>query len=218
MRYPHLTSQFHTMRICTCIAAASFFICSLTQAFSQPKQCYSYDYLKSEKKIWTYLFKGDNLEYLSDDIAGREIFNSKQELRSKGTIIPIPVLRFDYNRVAQQDETIQLNSLFTPDYSVFTAFLMNREELQNLILSNSGYQYPDFRRIENVTPTDSSTAVSIYKIFNDGKACFFYDDSRGRYAYFRDNDYIYYNQKSKGFSTLSAKEYIADYKSYYSIK
>ncbi len=199
----------------TCAATALLFLCSLVQAFSQPKQCYSYDYLKAEKAIWTYLLRKDNFEVFSDDLSGHEVFNDKQELYRKGTVIPIPVLRFEPS-TAVNGEILQLNSLFTTDYSHFIAFLMNREELANIIISSP--QYPNSKRIESMGTTDPATAASVYGLFKNKKICFFYDAPRFRYAYFENNNYVYYDIEKKVMITLSARDYVADYKRYFNLK
>jgi hypothetical protein len=197
---------------------ALLFFCFLTHAFSQPKQCYAYDYWKSEKRVWTYLFKGDNFEYLSDDLNGHEVFNTKQELIHKGTFIPIPVLRFELSQLPEQGETLQLNSLFTADYSIFTGFLMNQEQLANVLISSLSLQNPRSKRIGGMGTTDSATAIRIYSLFKDKKVCFFYDVPRFRYAYFENNKYVYYDLEKREMVTLSPSDYVADYKRYFNIK
>lgn len=201
----------------TCAAAVLLFLCFFTQAHSQPKQCYSYDYLKAEKRIWSYLLRKDNFEYLSDDLSGREVFNTKQELYKKGTIIPIPVLQFQIGKVVNA-ESLQINSLFSADYAQFTAFLMNREELASVIISSPGLQRPNSKRIGGMGTTDPATATSIYSLFKNKKICFFYAAPRFRYAYFENNNYIYFDIEKKLMVTLSASEYVADYKRYFNIK
>ncbi|QKG53113.1 hypothetical protein [Hymenobacter sp. BRD67] len=199
----------------TYVAAALLLLCFFTRAYSQPKQCYSYDYLKAEKAIWTYLLRKDNFEIFSDDLSGREVFNDKQELYRKGTVIPIPVLRFEPSSIAN-GENLQLNSLFTTDHSHFIAFLMNRKELANIIVSSP--QYPNSKRIESMGATDPETATIVYDLFKNKKICFFYDALRFRYAYFENNNYIYYDIEKRAMITLSASDYVADYKRYFNLK
>jgi hypothetical protein len=187
-----------------------------TQAYSQPKQCYSYDYLKAEKAIWTYLLRKDNFEIFSDDLSGHEVFNDKQELYRKGTIIPIPVLRFELNKLAGNNEKVQLNSLFTTDYSQFLAFLMNGKELANIVVSSP--QHLKSKRIENIGGIDPATAAIVYDLFKNRKICFFYDAPRFRYAYFESNNYTYYDIEKRAMITLSASDYVADYKRYFNLK
>lgn len=201
----------------TCAAVVLLFLCSFLPAFSQPKQCYSYDYLKAEKRVWSYLFRSDNFELLSDDILGREVFNTKRELASKGTFIPIPVLQFDLSRITTQNDSSQLNSLYTTDYTAFTGFLMNREQLANLIISGAS-QKLNSKRVENMGVIDSASAIVIYTLFKNKKICFFYDKPRFRYAYFENNKYVYYDNTTKEFITLSSSQCIADYKHYFNIK
>ncbi len=188
-----------------------------TQAHAQPKNCYSYDYLKAEKRVWSYLFKSDHFEYLSDDLSGHEVFNTKKELARKGTFIPIPVLRIDLSRIAAQNDSIQLNSLFAADYSAFTGFLMNQEQLANLIISGAS-QSRNPKRIDNMGAIGSAPAIIIYDLFKNKKVCFFYDKPRFRYAYFDNNNYIYYDTEKKSMVTLSASTYVADYKRYFNLK
>jgi hypothetical protein len=201
----------------TCTAAILLFLCSILPAFSQPKQCYSYDYLKAEKRVWSYLFKGDNFEYLSDDLLGHEVFNTKQELANKGTFIPIPVLRLDLSRIVAPNDSLQVNSLYTTDYSSFTGFLINREQLANLIISGASQRLTS-KRIDNMGAADSASALALYGLFKSKKICFFYDKPRFRYAYFENNKYIYYDSTTKEFVTLSASQCLADYKYYFNIK
>ncbi|MGI4821993.1 MAG: hypothetical protein ACRYFV_12365 [Janthinobacterium lividum] len=199
----------------TYAAVALLFLCFFTKAHSQPKQCYSYDYLKAEKAIWTYLLRKDNFEVFSDDLSGREVFNDKQELYRKGTIVPVPVLRFEPSKVVD-GENLQLNSCFITYYSQFIAFLMNREKLANIIVSSP--QYPSSKRIESMGATDPTTAASVYNLFKNKKICFFYDAPRFRYAYFENNNYIYYDIEKREMVTLSASDYVADYKRYFDLK
>jgi hypothetical protein len=210
-----LTWQLDNMK--TCAAAILLFFCSLLPAFSQPKQCYSYDYLKAERRVWSYLFRGDNFEYLSDDLLGHEVFNTKHELANKGTFIPIPVLRLDLSRIIAPNDSLQVNSLYTTDYSAFTGFLMNREQLANLIVSGASQQL-NSKRIDNMGALDSALAFTLYDLFKSKKACFFYDKPRFRYAYFEDNRYVYYDSDNKKFVALNASQCLADYKYYFNIK
>ena len=66
--------------------------------------------------------------------------------------------------------------------------------------------------------TDSAVAVIVYDLFKGKKICFFYDKPRFRYAYFENNNYIYYDTEKKSMITLSASECVADYKRYFSLK
>ena len=200
----------------TSVATALLFFCS-SQAYSQTKQCFSYNYLKAEKKVWSYLFRGDNFEYLSDDISGHEVFNTKRELAHKGTFIPIPVLHLDISRATANDDISQLSSLFETDYSTFTGLLLNQEQLASLIISGAN-QRPNSKRIKNMGSSDSAMAIIVYDLFKSKKICFFYDKPRFRYAYFENNNYIYYDIEKKSMITLSASECVADYNRYFSLK
>ena len=61
-------------------------------------------------------------------------------------------------------------------------------------------------------------AIIVYDLFKSKKICFFYDKPRFRYAYFENNNYIYYDIEKKSMITLSASECVADYNRYFSLK
>lgn len=168
----------------TYAAAASLLLYSSTQAYSQTKTCYTYNYDRSVWAIQRYLSADDNLEYLTGDYYFGRFFDiDKKQLIKKTDFIPLPSMWVDFEG-GRLDTTQMLRQLLTPHYQIYTGFLLEGSHLVTLLKSYSDVP-PGSKKIKGLGPTEDSESQLIYDLYRKNDLCIFFEPMLRTYAYLR---------------------------------